>query len=82
MIKIGKCYIHYVTVLFFAICWFTGRLELLFLSYFAALLHEIAHTVTALLIGVEPSYIVFFPVGVNLRIKSGIIYSVSDEILL
>lgn len=82
MIKIGKFYIHYTTVMFFIICWFTRHLELLFLSYFTAFLHELAHTVTALLIGIEPSYIAFFPFGVNLRIKSRIIYSVSDEILL
>ena len=83
MIKIGKLfYIHYTTVLFFVICWFTRRLELLFLSYVAALLHELSHTASALLIGIEPSYIAFFPFGVNLRVKSRIIYSVSDEILL
>lgn len=82
MIKVGKLYIHYTTVLFFVICWFTRRLELLFLSYLAAFSHELAHTVTAFLIGIEPSYIAFFPFGVNLRIKSRIIYSFSDEILL
>lgn len=83
MIKIGKFfYVHWTTIMFFVICWFVRRLELLFLSYFAAFLHELAHTVTAVLIGIEPSYIAFFPFGVNLRIKSRIIYSISDEILL
>lgn len=82
MIKIGKIYIHYLTVLLFVICWITRRLELIFLSYFAVFLHEMAHTLAALLIGIEPSYIAFFPFGVNLRVKSRIIYSISDEILL
>lgn len=83
MIKIGKMlYIHYSTVLFFIICWFTRHFELLLLSYFTVLLHETAHFITATLIGIEPSYIVFFPFGVNLRVKSKIIYSISDEILL
>ena len=83
MIKIGKLfYVHYTTVLLFIICWFTRRLELLFLSYLTAFLHEMAHTFSAFLIGIEPSYIAFFPFGVNLRVKSRIIYSISDEILL
>lgn len=54
----------------------------MFLCYFSAFLHEMAHTFTAFLIGIEPSYIAFFPFGVNLRVKSKIIYSISDEILL
>jgi len=83
LIKISKgLYIHYTTVLFFVICWFTRRLELLFISYFTAFLHESAHLLAALLIGIEPKYIAFFPFGVNLRIKSRIIYSISDEIIL
>ena len=83
MIKIGRFfYIHYTTILLFVICWFTRHLEILFLSYFTVFLHEMAHTVTAILIGIEPSYIAFFPFGVNLRVKCKIIYSISDEILL
>lgn len=83
MIKVGNFfYIHYTTILFFVICWFTRHLELIFLSYFSVFLHEMAHTFTAYLIGIEPSYIAFFPFGVNLRVKRKIIYSVSDEILL
>lgn len=83
MIKIGRYfYIHYTTILLFVICWFTRHLEILFLSYFTVFLHEVAHAITAILIGIEPSYIAFFPFGVNLRVKSKIIYSVSDEILL
>ena len=83
MIKIGKgLYVHYTTVLFFIICWFTRRLELLLVSYFTAFLHEIAHLLAAFFIGIEPKYIAFFPFGVNLRIKSRIIYSISDEIIL
>lgn len=83
MIKIGRYfYIHYTTILLFVICWFTRHFEILFLSYFTVFLHEVAHTITAILIGIEPSYIAFFPFGVNLRVKSKMIYSVSDEILL
>ena len=83
LIKICKgVYIHFTTVLFFVICWFTRHLELLLLSYFTAFIHECAHLLSAIIIGIEPSYIAFFPFGVNLRIKSRIIYSVSDEILL
>lgn len=83
MIKIGKFfYIHYSTVLFFVICWFTRRLELLVLSYLSVFLHEMAHAFSAYLIGIEPSYIAFFPFGVNLRVKSRIVYSICDEIVL
>ena len=83
MIKIGKLlYIHYTTVMFFVVCWFTRRLELLFFSYLSVFLHELAHAFCAYLIGIEISYVAFFPFGVNLRIKSRIIYSISDEVLL
>ena len=83
MIKICKgVYIHYTTVMLFTVCWFTRRLELLAISYFTVFLHELAHLLSAFLIGIEPSYIAFFPFGVNLRIKSRIIYSLSDELIL
>lgn len=83
MIKICKgVYIHYTTVMLFAVCWITRHLELLTLSYLTVFLHELAHLFSALLIGIEPSYIAFFPFGANLRIKSRIIYSLSDELIL
>ena len=83
LIKVGKgIYIHYTTILLFVTCWITRRLELLIISYFTVFLHEISHLFAAILIGIEPKYIAFFPFGVNLRIKSRIIYSVSDEIIL
>ena len=83
MIKIGKnIYIHFTTVIFLIICVITRQTKLLLISYFTAFLHESAHCISAILIGIEPEYIAFFPFGVNLRIKSSMIYSISDEIIL
>ena len=51
-------------------------------SYLSIFLHEIAHLISAILIGLIPSKIIFFPFGVNLRLKNNIIGSLSDEIIL
>jgi len=83
MIKISKgIYIHFTTVLLFVFCYINRTLEILFISYILVFLHELAHLVAAICIGLKPAHIIFFPFGVNLKLKNSIIGSLSDEIIL
>ena len=83
MIKITKhIYIHILTVILFAVCYVTRRLELLALSYAIMTVHELSHLLAAVCIGLKPSRIVFYPFGVNLKLKTRMIYSISDEVIL
>ena len=73
MIKIVKgLYIHFLTPCLFAICYITGKLETLFISYIIMLLHELAHLLGAVVIGLKPARIVLYPFGVNLKLKNSI----------
>lgn len=83
MIRIlGGIYVHFTTVLLFVFCYINRRLETVILSYGAVFLHEIAHLIAALIIGLKPSHIILFPFGTNLKLKNSIVYSLSEEILL
>ncbi len=83
MIKLSKgIYIHFTTVLLFVFCYINRKLEILSISYVLVFLHELAHLLAALCIGLKPSRIVFFPFGVNLKLKNSIIGALTDEIIL
>lgn len=83
MIKLSNwIYIHFTTILLFVLCYITRKLEILFISYSLVFLHELAHLSAALCIGLKPCRIVFFPFGVNLKLKNSIIGALSDEIIL
>ncbi len=83
LIKIGKhVYIHFTTLLLFAVCYFNRNLEMLFINYIAITMHELVHLITAVSVGLTPSYICFLPFGVNLKLKNSILYSIWDEIIL
>ena len=83
MIKTGRyVYIHFTTVMLWVVCWFCRRLEVTAVSYAVIFLHELAHLAAAAAMGLHPSRIVFFPFGVNLKLKSSIIYSLPEEIIL
>ncbi len=83
MIKIGKyLYIHYTFLFLIAVCYFNRNLELLFINYSVIFLHELAHLVAAISIGLLPSRITLFAFGVNLKLKNTFIYTLTDEILL
>jgi len=83
MIKITKgIYIHFLTVLLFVFCYINRKLEILVISYLSIFLHELAHLLAALIIGLIPGRIVFLPFGVNLKLKNSIVGSLSDEIIL
>lgn len=83
MIKISRgIYIHFTTVLLFVFSYINRNLEIVFISYILVLLHELAHLVAALCIGLKPCRIVLFPFGVNLKLKNSIIAALSDEFIL
>ena len=60
----------------------TGNLKLYLLAYLVMALHETAHLVASLCIGLKPESVTFSPFGVHLRLRCKIINSVSDEIIL
>ena len=83
MIKICKyLYIHPTTVILFVICYITRQLEILSICYIIMLIHELAHLLAALLIGLIPSKIIIYPFGINLKLKNTLVYSLADEIIL
>ncbi len=82
MIKICKyLYIHWLFLLLLVFCYINRQLELLFVSYFIMLIHELAHLFAAKKLGLTSSYVVIYPFGVNLRLKNTILYSLTDEII-
>ena len=64
------------------IFWFNRRLDILVISYSVMLAHELAHMAAALCIGLRPAFFAFHPFGICMRLKSRIVYSLSDEIIL
>lgn len=83
MIKVFKgIYIHFLTVAMFSVCFITGKLETLFITYFIMFIHELSHLLAATAIGLKPSHIAFYPFGVNLKLKNRLVCSLADEIIL
>lgn len=83
MIKICKwLYVNPLTIVLFALCFITRKLEYLLITYSVMFLHEFAHLTAASYIGLKPSYIAFQPFGVNLKLKNRLVYSLFDEIIL
>lgn len=83
MVKISRhVYIHFTAVMLWVVCWFCRRLEVTAVSYAVIFLHETAHLAAAAALGIRPSHIIFFPFGVNLKLKNSIIYSLPEEIIL
>lgn len=83
LIKVTKyLYIHILSVLLFVICIITDSVKILGVTYAVMVLHEAAHTLAAVCIGLKISHITIYPFGVNLKLKNKLIYSLSDEIIL
>ena len=79
MIKIfGYIYVHFLTVVLFLVCFIIGKLETLFITYLIMFVHELSHLIAASAIGLKPSYIAFYPFGVNLKLKNKLVCSLSD----
>ncbi len=83
MIKImPNLYIHFTTVIMLAVCFINKKAEAFLFSYGVMVLHEFAHLLAALLIGLKTDKLVFYPYGVNLKLKNKFIHSLADEIIL
>lgn len=83
MIKISAhIYIHWLTVAFFACCYITRSLGFAASVYAVMLLHEAAHALAASCLGIGISRFVLYPFGVNLKIKTRLLASVADEMIL
>lgn len=83
MIKVSEhIYIHWLTVALFACCYITRSLEFLASVYSVMLLHELSHALAAIYLRVGISRIVLYPFGVNLKIKTRLLSSLSDEAVL
>lgn len=83
MIRVCRgVYIHILTPLLFIVGFFTKRAETLLITYFIMLVHELAHLIAAIFLGLRPAHIAFYPFGVNLGLKNKLVPSLSDEIIL
>ena len=54
---------------------------MLCVTYAVMILHELAHCLAAVCIGLKISHIDFYPFGVNLKLKNKFVYSLADEII-
>ncbi len=83
MIRINRyLYVNILTAALFAVCAANRSLELICVTYAVMLLHEAAHALAAVCIGLGISHITLQPFGVNLKLKNKIVYSLADEIIL
>lgn len=60
----------------------TDNLKLYLITYFVMAIHEFSHFAVAKLIGLKTGDIIFSPFGINLRLRSRIINSLAEEIIL
>ncbi len=83
MIKVSKyVYIHPLTIVMFISAYITRSLELMSMLYLVMFLHEMAHMLSAVYLKLGVSRIIFYPFGVNLTLKTHILCSFSDKIIL
>ena len=83
MIKVSKyIYVHWLTVLLFVSAYITRTLEFTAMMYSVMILHELAHTVATKFLKLGIGRIVFYPFGLCLTVKTRILCSFSDEIIL
>lgn len=64
------------------LCFITGKLETLFITYLIMLIHETAHLLAALWLGLRPSHFCLYAFGVNLKLKNSLVCSLADEVVL
>ncbi len=75
-------YINPLTVAFFIVCYFNGKTGYFVISYASMIIHELAHLAAACFLGLKPSRISLHPFGVNLRLKSNIVCTTTEDIIL
>lgn len=83
LVKISKhIYIHFSTAALFAVCYVMLTLEAFAAAYAVMLLHEGAHALAAAWLGLGISRVELYPFGVALKVKSRVLCSVTDEVIL
>lgn len=83
MIKITKYLrVNILTIALFVFCIIFDKIDMLCITYAVMIIHELAHCIAALCIGLKISHIDFYPFGVNLKLKNKLVYSISDEMIL
>ncbi len=83
MIKLSdKLYIHWLTVLLFASAYITRTLGFTAIMYSVMLLHELSHALAAKLLKLGIGRIVLYPFGLCLTVRTRILCSFSDEVIL
>lgn len=83
MIKVtSKLYIHFLTLAMFAVCVISRRAGVFLFIYAVMIVHEAAHAAAAAFIGLKTDRIVFYPYGVNLKLKNKFVHSIADETIL
>lgn len=83
MIKLTKyIYINIFTIIMFSACIAFHYPVIFYITYAVMALHEAAHCIAAVCIGLKISHITFQPFGVNLKLKNKMVYSLADEIIL
>lgn len=83
MIKLtSKLYIHILTPVMLAVCFLNHRMSIFLFTYAVMTVHEAAHMLAAVCIGLQVDKIVFYPYGVNLKLKNKFVHSMTDEMIL
>lgn len=83
MIKLSKhIYIHWLTLFIFISSYITKTLEITVLMYLAMFLHELSHTLAAIYLRLGVSRIIFYPFGVCVTLRTRVLCSTSDSIIL
>ena len=83
MIKLSKhFYIHWLTVALFAGAYITRTLGATAAVYAVMLMHELAHTAAAAYLKLGISHIAMYPFGATLKIRSRMLCSLADAVIL
>lgn len=82
MLRLGRLYIHFLTIAMFVLFFLNHHIAELCCAYFSMLLHEAAHLAAAAAIGLKVSHFALYPFGVNLRLKNKLVANISDELIL
>ena len=82
MIKITKYLrVNVLTIALFVFCIIFNKADMLCVTYAVMILHELAHCLAAVCIGLKISHIDFYPFGVNLKLKNKLVYSLANDII-
>jgi len=66
--------VNVLTIALFVFCIIFNKADMLCVTYAVMILHELAHCLAAVCIGLKISHIDFYPFGVNLKLKNKLVY--------